>query len=201
MRSRHRFPVSATALSWRVEVQAIGRRMFSGLARLSLLLLPTAMIGCVIEDPPPYSAPRQTPPRLDLFNADPNIDSAIVVPGPGSRVVFTVPVYSEDAGDPLIANLLLNYESGWNKEVVASDEVPPGTLDESAPERSIVIDWTLGQGIDVGCNRVTLLVTHLRNQNNDSTIPSPFKDDRDVAKAVWRVIVDPPGNDTPVVCP
>lgn len=200
MRSTSLQPASATPLSWRTGLVALARRSFEGMARLSLVLLPTTMVGCVIEDPPPYSAPQQTPPRLDLFKADPNIDLTIVRSGAGETVNITVPVFSEDAGEPLIANLLLDYDSGWNKDLVASDEVPAGTLDDSAPEREIEIDWTIGDRVSDGCHKLTLLVTHVSNQNGDSTIPSPFKDDRDVAKAVWRLIVDPPGNETPIEC-
>lgn len=200
MSASSRNPESATRLSWGASLAAVIRSSFLGLARLSLVLLPTTMVGCVIEDPPPYSAPQQTPPRLDLFKADPIIDASIVRSGAGETVSITVPVFSEDAGEPLIANLLLDYDSGWNKDLVASDEIPAGTLYDSATEREIEIDWTIGDRVSDGCHKLTLLVTHVSNQNGDSTIPSPFKDDRDVAKAVWRLIIDPPGNETPIEC-
>ena len=198
MRPERPRPASATPLSWRTRLAARARRSFLGLARLSLLLLPTTMVGCVIEDPPPYTQPTQTPPRLDLFTGLPDVGEVIVVPGPGSKIPFNIPVASEDAGDHLVAFLIVDYTN--KLDWVFADEVPPGTLDDSV-DRAVEMEWTLDDGMTAGCYELTLLVTHSRNQNFESTIPGPFKDDRDVAKAVWRLRVQPPDSETPIECP
>jgi hypothetical protein len=111
------------------------------------------------------------------------------------RVSFTVPVSSEDAGDDLIAFLLLDYDGG----LIATpyvDEVSAGTLDDD-PERMISIDWTVDSV--PGCHRVSLLVTHRGNLSFDGI--RALNDERDLALAVWWVTVTPPPGSTDPLMP
>jgi hypothetical protein len=62
------------------------------------------------------------------------------------------------------------------------------------------MEWTLDETMAPGCYELTMLVTHYSNRNFESTIPGPFKNDRDVAKAVWRLRVQPTGSE-PIECP
>src|SRR5688572_20296073 len=92
----------ATRLSYRHRAKVSRCGAFSALARLSLIGLAASMSsGCLIEDPPPYTQPKQTPPRLDLVAAVPPPDQ-VIVRKTGDLIEFRVPVVSEDAGDRLL---------------------------------------------------------------------------------------------------
>jgi hypothetical protein len=152
--------------------------------------------GCIIADPPPYTEPVQTPPRLDLVNADPPIDR-VIVRNSGEIVQFSVPVASEDAGDELVALFFRDYEPeifNGVTEFINDVSVPPSTLDDE-DRPPITLPWR----VDVsGCHSLTLIVTH----RNNLRIFEPV-DPRDQAKAVWWGNFDatPGSQSTLVDCP
>jgi hypothetical protein len=160
------------------------------------------MAGCVIEDPPPYTQPKQTPPRLNMLGAVPVIDEVIVRSVP-NRVVFNVSVSSEDAGESLLAYLLRNYQGGKLRDrILDIAEVPPGTLDDEPDSRVIETEWTIDDDLAPGCHRITLFVTHQFNIDYTDG-PEVFKNPDDVAEAVWWANIEPkPGTaNTLVDCP
>lgn len=142
--------------------------------------------SCLIEDPPPYTEPQQTPPRLDLRRTVPLIDQ-IIVRSRGESVPFNVPVASEDAGDDLLAFLLLNYTGeGSAASILASADVPASTLDDNS--RVITLNWSIDSRVSRGCQRLTLQVSHSRNVNFDD-LPTVL-DKSDLAMAVWWANID-----------
>ena len=146
-------------------------------------LLASMMSGCLIEDPPPYRQPQQTTPWLDLRLAVPFIDQ-VLVRDLGQTVAFSVPFRSEDAGEGLVAYLVLDLAGDGNdaKRQVAIVEVPPSTLDD--PDRDpLTFEWTITEQ-DVakeGCHRLTLLVTHQSNISRNLVVDNP----NDLSTAVW----------------
>src|SRR5688500_1094673 len=125
-------PTFATRLSYRIS--GFSRRgLVSALARLSLMGVTASMLpGCLIEDPPPYTQPGKTPPRLDLQSAAPPLDQ-VMVHRRGDPIEFKVPVASEDAGDPVQGFLLLDYSGGVSADLVAFGQVPASTLADVNP--------------------------------------------------------------------
>lgn len=183
--------VGTTRLSWVSRPTPARSGLFVAMARLSLVLGLTSMLtGCVIEDPPPYTQPRKTAPRLDLLQAVPGIDRVIVVSQSDTNpptVQLTVPVSSEDAGEELTAFLLLNYEDdGTAADSVDDATIRPGTLDE-AP-RTIELDWTIPSKL-IGCQRLTVIVSH--TSNFAVTALAVPRDKADAAKGVWWLNITP----------
>lgn len=184
MEKRRNARTSATPLSCRGPHAMPLRSFFCRLARLSLgAVLVSMLSGCLVEDPPPYTEPQQTPAWLDLRQAVPLIDQ-VLVRSRGDRVPFNVPVRSEDAGDDLFAFLLLNYMGeSTNPRVLDIAQLKPSTFDD--PDREdIVFDWTVDATVPEGCQRLTLLATHKANLNLAAGLPEVF-DKSDVAMAVW----------------
>jgi len=188
-----------TPLSERAALRRCISRLFHGLARLSLALAGSGMTaGCIIEDPPPYTPPEQTPPRLDLRRAVPLVDQVIVA-SRGDRIAFNVPVFSEDKGDHLIARLLLNYQGeGVYEDDLGSRLISPSTLEDAT--RAIDIEWQIPQ-LPPGCKRLTLLVSQVSNL--DPLLHPEVIDKSDQALAVWWANIEPtPGNeDMLTACP
>ena len=152
------------------------------LAHMSLCaVLSSMMPACLIEDPPPYREPQQTPPWLDLRRAVPLIDQ-VLVRTTGEHVPFNVPVRSEDAGDGLVAYLVLNWVGDGSdfKRVVAVAQVEASTLDDVS--RELVFNWSIDSvEVEDGCQRLTLLVTHRSNID----LELAMLDKGDLAMAVW----------------
>lgn len=170
---------TATHKSW-LEPSRARACLFFGVARLSLLLtLPAMVSGCLIDDPPAYTQPKRTPPRLAYNKADPLLDQIITVTSSDS-IDFTIPVASEDAGEELRAKLILD-----GKIIVDNASLPPSTLDDSgrvirttASPAFLMFAAALGPG----CHLFTLRVAHA------SSLPLgdvPPTDTEDLAEAYW----------------
>jgi hypothetical protein len=190
---------AATRLSW--PGQGMSRRFgwFQALARLSLVTLGASMLsGCLVDDPPPYVAPRQTPPRLDYSSAFPGMDQVIVSKS-NELIDFNMPVTSEDAGDDLSAILLLDYRGdGTGFDPLNFATLRASTLDDK--DRVIKLPWTVRSPLAAGCHRITLRVTHSLNvgERSDQVI-----DKADLAEAYWfaNINVDPEDANSLVNCP
>jgi len=189
---------SVTRLSHSAPPKSEHSRHFLGLARLSLGLLLISMLGgCIIEDPPPYTEPKRTPPRLDLRQAAPLIDQVIVTRS-GDNVAFNVPVASEDAGDPIQGILFLDLNLGNENALLKAKGIAfldPSTLDDTMRE-PWSLEWQVDPGLS-GCHRLTLVVTHLSNFGDNYKV----KDKTDQAIAVWWANVNAPDPQTLVQCP
>jgi len=82
---------AATRLSGQA-ARILRKAGFQGLARLSLALAGISMLsGCLVDDPPPFSAPRQTAPRLDTTKATPGLDQ-VIVKNTGELIPFSIQV-------------------------------------------------------------------------------------------------------------
>ncbi len=175
-------PAAATRMSRPIRAfRVLGR--FLPLARLSLVAVGLSMLpGCLIDDPPPYTAPKPTPPRLDYTQALPSLDQVIVT-NVGEVVNFKMPVTSEDAGQALFAILLFDYGGdGSVPDFLYSAPLPASTLDDPQP-RVFSLPWTVRKGVPPGCHRVTLRVTHFANLDRNK--PAEAVDKKDLAEAYW----------------
>jgi hypothetical protein len=156
--------------------------------------------GCLVDDPPPLVSPRKTPPRLDYGQATPGIDQ-IIVKNSGELIDFSMPVTSEDTGDPLVANLLFDYGGdGSVPDFLRPATLPASTLDDTNP-RVFKMPWTVRKGITPGCHRFTLRVTHLSNVK--PAFPELVVDKADQVEAFWfaNINVDPEDAGSLVDCP
>ena len=156
--------------------------------------------GCLIDDPPPYAAPTQTPPRLDLTKAYPPLDQVLVT-NSGDLVHFTVPVTSEDAGQELTAILLLDYGGdGTYPDFLTSAPLAASTLDDPE-DRVFTLPWLVRKPLTPGCHRLTLRVTHYANI--DQAKPAEVVNKKDLAEAYWfaNINVNPQTANALVDCP
>jgi hypothetical protein len=168
-----------------------------GLARLSLVGALVSMLpGCLVDDPPPYNAPKQTPPRLDYRNAVPLLDQVIVAKALDT-IKFTIPFSSEDAGEGLNAYLLLDYQGEALPSIAATKILPASTLDALGREASL--PWQVHA--DPGCHRLTLRLGHVSNLGDPGFHPTI--NTSDVAEAYWwmNVVDDSTTGNTLTDCP
>jgi hypothetical protein len=175
-------PRALTALSHPVAPK--GRRFpkLWPLAWLSLgsLLMVIPASGCVVADPPDYGRTDQTPPLLLLALANPNLHEVIPARS-GDPLSVSVPVRSEDAGDPLVAQLFTNYKLA-QQGLLQFREVDASTFADL--EREIRI--TASVPSRRGCQQLSLVVTHKSNLD-DANLPIRAAD---TAIATWWVNVD-----------
>jgi hypothetical protein len=145
--------------------------------------------GCVVADPPDYGVPRQTPPFLDLNNADPSVFGLVKLEsgGPGS---VTVRVRSEDAGDPLVAQLFFNYATGTQRTAGTNLKIPASTFDDTS--RSVTVTYFVPTDLK-GCQQLSLAVQHFSTYGSSDT--------SDVAIATWTVAIDLDDSDLVSDCP
>jgi hypothetical protein len=190
---------STTPLSWfkaRISGRCDG---FWALARLSLgALLLTMLSGCLVDDPPPFIAPQQTPPRLDYTKASPGLDQILVASYP-DLITFEVPVTSEDAGDELSAALFLDFDGVDGLPISPGGHLPPSTLADTSP-RVLRLKWKVLKLIEPGCHRITLRVTHV---GNIGVTNADVLDKADLAEAYWfaNINVTPDNVGSLVNCP
>jgi hypothetical protein len=148
--------------------------------------------ACLISDPPTYRDPEQTPPMLITALADPPTTQIVTMDlVPELQITtkeFSVPVRSEDAGEPLVAALYKNYDPTQKSPDPAGKTtlIAASTFDDKVERRAsgtLSVDGT--DATSTGCRQVTLVVTH---QNNFFT----QQDSSDVAQVTWWVnLVNP----------
>ena len=192
----------ATRLSWLMTQLLRTFSHFQGLARVSLVAVLLSMLsGCLVDDPPPFTPPQKTPPRLDYSRALPGLDRPITKTS-GELIPFSIPVTSEDAGDPLSAVLLLDYAGdGTPSDFVNGWPGPASTLNDKT--RVVSVPWFVrpAMAITPGCHRLTLRVTHSSNLVKDQLVL--VVDKEDLAEAYWfvNVNVSPENANLLVNCP
>jgi len=189
---------AATPLSCPKGLVARVSRRFWALARLSLLAALVSMLpGCLVDDPPPYNAPKQTPPRLDYHNAVPLLDQVIVAKSLDT-IKFTMPFVSEDVGESLNAILILDYTSDSLFRLADSKLIDASTLDD--PGRAVSLSWSV-LAVSPGCHRLTLRLGHISNLPS-ATFHSTVNTS-DVAEAYWwvNVVEDLALGNTLIDCP
>lgn len=174
---------AVTRLSWRPRLDFPVFALPAGLARLSLaVLFVCTLSSCLVDDPPPYVAPTQTPPRIDYVLAEPHLNKIIVVNKGDEVIKFSVPVESEDAGEELSCLVLLDYQGGTDYAYSSGTVLPASTLEKG--QRLITLEYRVPT-VDAGCHRLTLRVTHVPNVNL-AAFPTVFEK-RDLAEAYWWV--------------
>ncbi len=151
--------------------------------------------GCLIDDPPPYQEPQQTPPRISYPNVLPLL-SEVIVARAGDTLAFSVPVSSEDAGEGLNAFLFRDYLS--DVIYLASGTLEPSTL-EDTQRLPLQFSWRV-TGVPAGCHRLTLRIGHVSSLRTPSF---PVSKPADLAEAYWwmNLDVDPALGNTLVKCP
>jgi hypothetical protein len=163
-----------TRLSWS-SPKPVHNGWCSGLARLSLAVASLALLpSCLVDDPPAYSPPKRTPPRLDYHFASPSLDRLIVAKEPDT-LLFRIPVASEDAGEGLVAHFFyddtfLNYQS-----------LPASTLEDR--ERYAKFAYPVLKE-NLGCHRFKMRISHASNLPSGT---EPALDPQDVAEVYWWV--------------
>jgi hypothetical protein len=148
--------------------------------------------GCIVEDPPPYTQPTKTPPRLNLRLAEPAPDRIIVV-DQGDPIPFRVPFASEDGGDQVRAYIFLDY-SERSKTPLASVAVAGSTLDDL--DRQIEITYPATTVVPFGCHRIMIRISH--EDNFQLFPPGAPIDEKDVSEAYWWInVIDLAAGDDP----
>jgi hypothetical protein len=172
----------------------------SALARVrvaasSILAALSLLPGCLVDDPPAYTAPQRTAPRIVGTRAVPALDQ--IIPTNEAEVVpFAVPVISEDAGETVTGKLFLNFaDQGF--EPIDDTRLPASTIDEG--ERTLRLSWVVRSDLKPGCHRVTLRVSHTSNFGNGPAVQDPS----DVDEVYWfaNVNVTPANANVLVACP
>jgi hypothetical protein len=176
-------PRSATRLSGPRPARTATFGLFVALARLSLGLgCLLTLSSCLVDDPPPYNQPTQTPPRIDYHGAAPLLDQVIVAKSLDT-IEFIIPFTSEDAGEGLNAFLLFDYKGGDLAQIAAFKSIQPST--QADPRK---VSLTLQVAGSPGCHRITLRIGHI------SSLPQanfhPTVNTADIAEAYWWMNVD-----------
>jgi hypothetical protein len=154
--------------------------------------------GCLVDDPPPFIAPRQTPPRFDYTKASPGLDQVLVTNFPDLNT-FEMPVTSEDAGEALSAALILDFDGLVGVPLTPGAYLPPSTLADTS-RRVFSLPWRVTPQMAPGCHRITLRVTHV---GNTGTTIFDVIDKNDLAEAYWfaNINVTPENAGSLVNCP
>jgi len=172
-----------------------------GLVRLSLVVVGLSLSsGCSADDPSSV-APQKTAPRLEQSKALPGLDE-VIVRSSGELIEFTIPVTSEDAGDPLRAQLLFDYSGDSSvADVLWSGTMAASTLSDPK-ERVLSIPWIVRPAVAPGCHRFTLRVTHASNVDDDELAELAL-DKSDQVEAYWfaNINVAPEDAGALVDCP
>ncbi len=181
-----------SGMSWRRTRERAPLRGSQGSARVacSSLVVSIAMStsGCLITSTPQFDEPQQTRPFLLGQSAIPSLSKTVVIDKQSSSIVeFSADVVSQDApNDEVRCLLLLDYgfpNSGLPyRFVIYAADVPPGSLNQTAPRRCKVLLNVLGLPLETGCHNATLLVTHALKQETQC----PEKED-DYSLITWQV--------------
>jgi hypothetical protein len=155
-----------------------------------------ASTGCLIAEAPSYDQPRRTVPVIDSVTPQPSHLLEIVSDAtaqPFSQP-FTFQVYSEDAGEPLVASLVVDYLTA-RQYVLTAIDLPARAADEP---KNVALTFKPDPRVPDGCHSLTALVMH---ESSATAEGYPIKvSDRDVAEVTWWVFLDT-GPDDPVDCP
>jgi hypothetical protein len=147
------------------------------------MLISMACGSCVLSDPPVHGQATQTPPILYANQADPS-PYVVIETGAGAEIRVNVPIRSEDDGEPLQAELILNHSIAggdpYVNRLLGSVPVTAGSLVDDS--RSVDIAKDLPPGLTQGCHQLTLLVTHASN-----LVP---REKSDIATVTWWLNVD-----------
>jgi hypothetical protein len=159
-----------------------------------LLAVASGLVACVVPDPIESEAPQRTPPILNLGKAKPFIGSVVVInrsaPNSFNGASVSVPVRSDDRGEPIHFALYLNY--GLPDEFSGGPGlIEPSTIDDLSRKIEISLQFE-SRVITPGCRQLTLLVAHRDNWDFHSGRPKVPEAAGDTAAAMWWLNIDPP---------
>jgi len=169
------------------------RYLAAALRSAPLLLLSS----CLVDDPPAYRAPQRTAPRINGLRVLPRLDSIITYKsGSTEGIAFSIPISSEDAGEPVQARIFQDYVN-TQSDVRPFESLPPSTLDEG--DRTASTIWFPAFTTQPGCHRLIVRVSHESNWRG----PAELYDPSDVDEVSWfaRIFLDAPGGTTLADCP
>jgi hypothetical protein len=173
----------ATCLSGPPLARHAVRSLFVGLARLSLWTACLLMLSsCLVDDPPPYSAPNQTPPRINTRDVRPLLNQFIVTKSTDT-LDFIIPFTSEDAGEDLNAVLLIDYDGVKAPIIGAFTSIQPST---QADVRNLSLSYQVVAS--PGCHLITLRLGHTSSLRTAGAHPQTNA--ADIAEAYWWMFVD-----------
>lgn len=159
--------------------------------------------SCIVADPPEYQTPLRTRPVLNVYSAFPTQTHALITSTePPVKTKFTVPVRSEDAGEPLRAVFFLDYQmprrgTQFGEVKLVSKTIPASTYDN--PGRTIEYEWI---PVTKGCHYLSLVVAHRSSfLESDEDQLNPKYADEDAAIVTWTVGIDPPVSGALENCP
>lgn len=181
-------------------IAARSRTRASACASLTGILLAMLATGCLITDPPSFSAPKHTKPFLDAASASPDPRAVVVVDDVLLATstpwqTFSANVISQD--DPadsngLFQNVLTNLYIDYGFDQIpglpwrysfGGTTLGPGTLDQSTA-RPVSAKWYPTQFmVEPGCHTATLIVSHMFEE--ESKCP---KCDNDYSTITWTVL-------------
>ena len=149
--------------------------------------------GCLIAEAPSYDAPRRTVPVIDSVDPTPSLQLEIL---PNTEKPFTFRVYSEDAGEPLVAYLVIDYNAGKREEMVDAVDIPARAADEPKNVKLVLLP---DDRRDNGCHSLTALVMHRSSATAAGRPKDPAS--RDVASVTWWIELDTGSGAPRVECP
>ncbi len=147
--------------------------------------------SCVIAGPPDYKDPTQTPPVLDLSQADPPLGFVVQATSDQTTIPISVPVRSQDPPqNGLFGMLYLDFKSPNQTLYSNFWSSDPKSFDDTT--RTVTFNWTPAN-VSAGCHTLTIEVTHRLNVSfqGQPTVTPPKDHPDDIAFATWWVDVHP----------
>jgi hypothetical protein len=155
--------------------------------------------SCLVTASPDFTPPERTRPEIvtnDAYPPSPPLEEqAFFKLDLGSSqytpVEFSAWVQSEDAGQPVLSELLIDYgdqsgiKNGPYRDYVPGEPLAPGTLADGP--RQVTIQWRPQAQEIFGCHTVTLVVTHAF-KNRDPVYYCPA-DPNDSSMLAWVALV------------
>ena len=159
---------------------------------------PTLTTGCLVADAPTYGPPQQRPPVINFEGVTPSPYDLLVIEDE-QRQPYTVPVRSEDAGEPLVGTLVVDWQQPGKQLQVHEREIPASSFDDE--ERQYQAQWGPDANVTRGCGHtLTALIMHKSNFDDDTNLPKPNVE-WDIASVTWQLNVFPIDPNEIVACP
>lgn len=151
--------------------------------------------GCLIAEAPDYGAPRRTVPVIDQGSVLPQPVFELKLRRDETKR-FSMTIFSEDAGENLVATYVLNYDTTRQ----AKGEVIEIAARAADQPKDLSFDFTPSKDVPKGCHSLTLFVMHLGSYSLSERLPND-KSDGDVAAVTWWLDVSVEDATLPLECP
>jgi hypothetical protein len=167
---------------------------------MALLAVLVALVstGCIVAEAPSYGAPRRTTPVIDHLSVEPQPSFLVRMEPTDVSKQFSFTVHSEDAGEPLFAVLVIDYNGGEDRQTVFDAvDIPARAADEP---KNVTLLFEPDGSISDGCHSLTALVMHDSSRSADQ-LPIPIVSDGDVAAITWWIDLKTENGGVPIACP